>query len=119
MAVVAEWRGRGVGNALLQNLIDIARSRGWLEVGLNAQVDAIGFYQRAGFVAYGEPFMEAGIRHQAMRKALQPMTKLSTTGTARPASTPTRAEDSLAQAIEATCAIVDGERKGTRLNASN
>src|SRR3546814_12551917 len=56
--------------------------------------------------------MEAGIRHQAMRKALQPRTMLSTTGTARPASTPTRAVDSLAQAIEATCAIVDGARSG-------
>src|SRR3546814_4735799 len=40
------------------------------------------------------------------------MTMLSTTGTARPASTPTRAVDSLAQAIEATCAIVDGARSG-------
>lgn len=112
MAVIAEWRGRGVGNALLQNLIDIARSRGWPEVGLNAQVDAIGFYQRAGFVAYGEPFMEAGIRHQAMRKALQPMTTLSATDTAKPASTPVRAVDSLAQAIAATCAIIDGARSG-------
>jgi len=110
MAVVAEWRGRGVGDALLQNLIDIARSRGWPEVSLNAQVDAIGFYQRAGFVAYGEPFIEAGIHHQAMRKALDPMTRFASSSTPRPTSTPASAVDSLAQAIEITCAIINGAR---------
>lgn len=110
MAVVAEWRGRGVGAALLHNLIDIARSRGWAEVSLNAQVDAIGFYQRFGFVAYGEPFMEAGIRHQAMRKTLPPVATPTSTGTVGRKGTPAHAVDSLAQAIETTCAIIDAAR---------
>jgi len=34
---------------------------------LHAQTHAVGFYRRYGFVETGEPFMEAGIPHQAMR----------------------------------------------------
>lgn len=66
MAVVADWRGRGVGAALLERLVEIARGLGYRAVELHAQVDAIGFYERYGFAAYGEEFVEAGIRHRHM-----------------------------------------------------
>jgi predicted GNAT family N-acyltransferase len=67
MAVRAEWRGRGVGDALLLALLDEARKLGWREVSLHAQASAIGFYVRHGFLPYGERFVEAGIDHQSMR----------------------------------------------------
>ena len=67
MAVLADWRGRGVGDALLQALLEEARKRAWREITLNAQASAIGFYARHGFLPYGERFMEAGIEHQSMR----------------------------------------------------
>ena len=70
MAVLREWRGRGVGDALLLTLIEQAHQRGWREVALNAQVSAIAFYLRHGFQPVGERFWEAGIEHQAMRRAL-------------------------------------------------
>lgn len=70
MAVRKPWRGRGVGDALLAALLGEARRRGWPDVALNAQVDAIDFYLRHGFQAHGERFMEAGIEHQAMRRPL-------------------------------------------------
>jgi predicted GNAT family N-acyltransferase len=70
MAVLPEWRGKGVGDALLLALIDAARDRGWREVALNAQASAVDFYLRHGFVPYGERFREAGIEHQAMRRPL-------------------------------------------------
>ena len=70
MAVLREWRGRGVGEALLLALIEQARELGLPEVSLHAQVDAIGFYEKFGFVPYGERFEEAGIQHQAMRLPL-------------------------------------------------
>jgi predicted GNAT family N-acyltransferase len=70
MAVLREWRGKGVGDALLLALIEQARQRGWREVSLHAQVSAIEFYLRHGFVPYGERFEEAGIAHQSMRRAL-------------------------------------------------
>ena len=71
MAVLAAWRGRGVGGALLTALVDTARARGEARVVLNAQVQAMPFYARHGFAPEGPPFDEAGIAHQAMSRALR------------------------------------------------
>jgi predicted GNAT family N-acyltransferase len=70
MAVLRDWRGRGVGRALLLRLLDEARARGLAEVQLHAQVDAEHFYAADGFLPVGERFEEAGIQHQAMRRRL-------------------------------------------------
>ena len=70
MAVLRDWRRKGVGDAMLLALIDQARERGWREVALNAQASAITFYARHGFLPHGERFMEAGIEHLAMRRLL-------------------------------------------------
>ncbi|HXH01479.1 MAG TPA: GNAT family N-acetyltransferase [Xanthomonadaceae bacterium] len=70
MAVLRDWRGRGVGAALLSALLDVARARGWRQVTLNAQLDALPFYARHGFVPAGPIFEEAGIRHRAMCRVL-------------------------------------------------
>lgn len=70
MAVLREWRGRGVGDAMLAALTRIARERGWRELALNAQVAAAGFYARHGYLPVGTRFVEAGIEHQAMRRKL-------------------------------------------------
>jgi predicted GNAT family N-acyltransferase len=72
MAVVKEWRGRGVGEALLNALLDRARSEGYPAVELHAQSHAIPFYEKFGFKAYGEEFDECGIRHRMMRLELAP-----------------------------------------------
>jgi predicted GNAT family N-acyltransferase len=40
------------------------------EVELHAQVDARGFYERAGYTAVGEEYEEAGITHVTMRRSL-------------------------------------------------
>lgn len=74
MAVVREWRGRGVGEAILATLIDQARALGYDEVVLHSQVAAIGFYEKAGFEAFGEEYDEAGIRHRSMRRRLDAVT---------------------------------------------
>jgi predicted GNAT family N-acyltransferase len=71
MAVLAPWRGRGVGAALLACLVDEARRRGDARVRLNAQVQAMPFYAQFGFTAEGPPFEEAGIAHQAMGRSLR------------------------------------------------
>lgn len=71
MAVMKPWRGRGVGAALLERLVEAARERGDAEVLLSAQVHALGFYRGHGFTAYGEFYEEAGIAHQAMRLLLR------------------------------------------------
>jgi len=71
MAVLKEWRGRGVGRALLRALIDAARRRGDKDVVLNSQVHALGFYGAEGFEAEGPVYEEAGIPHQVMRLKLR------------------------------------------------
>lgn len=70
MAVLAGWRGRGVGAAMLARLMQAADSAGYREVVLNAQIDAEPFYSAHGFLPVGPRFEEAGILHQAMRRAL-------------------------------------------------
>ncbi|HLW74549.1 MAG TPA: GNAT family N-acetyltransferase [Gammaproteobacteria bacterium] len=70
MAVLKEWRGTGVGSALLAFLVEDARRRGIKDCRLNAQSHALTFYARHGFEPYGEEFMEAGIPHRAMHMRL-------------------------------------------------
>src|SRR6185436_16699255 len=72
MAVVKEWRRRGVGADLLEALVAEARRRGHAEVTLSAQLQAAEFYRSHGFVAEGKVYTEAGILHQTMRKELAP-----------------------------------------------
>jgi predicted GNAT family N-acyltransferase len=70
MAALKAWRGRGVGHAMLQTLLDLAAKQGLSRVTLLAQTHALGFYERAGFHLLGEPFMDAGIPHRKMVKEL-------------------------------------------------
>ena len=72
MAVARNWRGRGVGAAILQALIELARKEGCTVVRLHAQTHAIAFYARYGFKPVGHEFDEAGIRHRAMELRLEP-----------------------------------------------
>lgn len=72
MAVLAPWRGRGIGAALLDHLTAAARARGCRRIELHAQVAAIAFYERHGYVPYGNAFDEAGIAHRHMRLDLAP-----------------------------------------------
>ena len=70
MAVRRDIRGAGVGEQLLAALTAAAVARGDRELSLHAQVSATGFYRRAGFEPHGDPFEEAGIGHQEMRRSL-------------------------------------------------
>lgn len=70
MAVLPAWRRQGIGRALLDAALARAQSRGLARALLSAQVHAAGFYLRAGFVAVGAPYEEAGIPHVAMEKIL-------------------------------------------------
>jgi predicted GNAT family N-acyltransferase len=70
MAVLPQWRGRKVGSAMLEVLLDYARSQNHLQLELNAQVQALPFYRRFGFVEEGEEFIEAGMPHRRMHMQL-------------------------------------------------
>jgi predicted GNAT family N-acyltransferase len=67
MAVLPQWRGHGVGTALLKQLLELARQGGQHKVYVSAQQAVNGFYQRHGFQPQGEPYREAGILHIKMQ----------------------------------------------------
>jgi predicted GNAT family N-acyltransferase len=66
MAVLREFRQKGVGRQLLRALILLGKSRGIVEFELHAQVSAISFYEKLGFIPHGEVYDEAGIPHRNM-----------------------------------------------------
>jgi len=70
MAVLPEWRGSGVGRAMLETLIALARTQGLSEVSLSAQIHAIPFYEQAGFRVCSAAYDDAGIPHRDMVLAL-------------------------------------------------
>ncbi|MDQ0580445.1 GNAT family N-acetyltransferase [Streptomyces rishiriensis] len=70
LAVTREARGLGVGIALVRAIEAAARARGLAAVDLHAQTQALGFYERLGYAAYGPEDMEAGIPHRSMRRSL-------------------------------------------------
>ena len=69
MAVLPEFRSQGIGFRLLEFVIAYAFSSGFAHLFLHAQSHAISFYEKAGFGAAGEEFMEAGIAHVEMHKS--------------------------------------------------
>jgi predicted GNAT family N-acyltransferase len=70
MAVLKDWRGRGIGALMLKALLQRAKARGDAEVVLSAQIHAVPFYRAHGFALEGDEYLEAGIRHQAMKRRL-------------------------------------------------
>ncbi|MGW3337626.1 GNAT family N-acetyltransferase [Streptomyces sp. NPDC001009] len=72
LAVTRRARGLGVGAALVRAIEDAARGLGLTAVDLHAQTQALGFYERLGYTAYGPEFQDAGIAHRAMRRPLGP-----------------------------------------------
>ena len=70
MAVRQAYRSCGVGSSILAELMNEARRRHYMEVALAAQLDAQAFYAKHGFVAEGGVYMDAGIQHVTMRRAL-------------------------------------------------
>ena len=70
MAVSQSMRRQGIGRALLDALVAEAKRLKLEEVSLGAQLPAVAFYERAGFEAYGDVFLDAGIDHKMMRLVL-------------------------------------------------
>lgn len=72
VAVDAAERGRGLGVLVMTAAERWAADQGLPAVELHAQQSVIGFYERLGYAGIGEPYEEAGIPHQTMRKDLLP-----------------------------------------------
>lgn len=71
MAVAPAWQGQGLGRALVATLEAELRRRGLHHVHLHARAPVVPFYERLGYAVYGEPFVEVGVPHRHMRRALR------------------------------------------------
>ncbi len=70
VAVHAHARGSGAGRVLMQAIEARAAELGLERIRLNAQVTVVPFYEKLGYVAHGEVFVEADIDHLAMARSI-------------------------------------------------
>lgn len=70
VAVLQEHRGKGVGALLMRFAEQIALARGFTYIALDAQCYAIPFYEKLGYIAQGEIFLDCDIEHRYMSKSL-------------------------------------------------
>ncbi|HEU0073467.1 MAG TPA: GNAT family N-acetyltransferase [Dehalococcoidia bacterium] len=66
VAVLAGQRRLGVGRTVMLALHDLARETKTASITLAAQLHAIGFYERLGYTARDDVFLDAGIEHRWM-----------------------------------------------------
>ena len=71
VAVVATHRLFGIGTAVMEALHGAARERNQSRLWCNAQLTAVPFYERLGYVSSGPVFVEAGIDHLRMDYVLR------------------------------------------------
>lgn len=71
VCVLPSARGTGLGAALIRAALEVLRGQpGVSEAYLGSQSHATGFYEKLGFAVEGEEFLDAGIPHRHMRRAL-------------------------------------------------
>ena len=70
VATLPGYRGHGIGTAVMQALLAAADAANYPVVVLSAQVHALHFYERLGFVPYGNRFQVRGIEHQMMARRI-------------------------------------------------
>ncbi|MBA4325603.1 MAG: drug:proton antiporter [Rhodobacter sp.] len=71
VCVLPKARGTGLGAELIRAALDVLRQQpGVTEAYLGSQSHATGFYEKLGFALEGEEFLDAGIPHRHMRRAL-------------------------------------------------
>lgn len=72
IAVMPEYRKKGVGASIVSEAEKLAAEAGGRESVVHAQTHASGFYAKLGYQPFGEPDDEEGVPHIWMRKALCP-----------------------------------------------
>lgn len=70
MAVEPEFRRRGLGTSILAAAEDWSLHAGAQRITLHAQLPVRSLYEGLGYEARGRPFVEEGIEHVLMEKAI-------------------------------------------------
>lgn len=68
IAVLREFRGFQLGRLVMDELEKLARAQGAKKLTLGAQLYAVPFYEKCGFVATGERFFEEFCEHEELHK---------------------------------------------------
>ena len=68
VCVLPEARGTGLGAAIIKKILEVVKSDGRVGVAiLGSQSHAVSFYEKLGFEAYGDEYLDAGILHRDMK----------------------------------------------------
>jgi predicted GNAT family N-acyltransferase len=68
ISVLKAFRGKNAGKLLVDKLLEKAAEQGAGKIYIHAQTHAVRFYEKFGFVPYGDIFPESGIEHISMVK---------------------------------------------------
>ena len=67
MAVLREYRGEGIGSALIETAITLANLNQLSGIYISAQCHAIDFYKKFGFEVTSDIYLDAEIPHRDMK----------------------------------------------------
>ena len=70
MAVNNNLQGKGVGASIISFAENLARDKGYKNMIMHARDTAIGFYERFGYKAIGDEFIEVKVPHRVMQKKI-------------------------------------------------
>ncbi|MCM1284676.1 MAG: GNAT family N-acetyltransferase [Acetobacter sp.] len=70
LAVIKEYRGKGLGSEIVKEAEKLIKSEGGKAVSLHSQCRAQSFYENLGYTAFGESDFDEDCPHQWMKKEL-------------------------------------------------
>jgi len=70
VCVLGDYRGKYLGNLVMNAIEEHAKKADMKKVILNAQAYAVPFYEKLGYVITSPEFMDADIPHRAMEKTI-------------------------------------------------
>lgn len=68
VATIQTARGHGYGKEIMDEVERVAKRQGLVELRLGAQLTALPFYEKLGYEAFGDEFLDADLPHRMMRK---------------------------------------------------
>lgn len=74
VATLGDYRAQGLASKLVKLLMEYGRREGFDEAVLDSQLSAMPLYEKLGFVAEGEVFLDADILHRRMTRKLDVLT---------------------------------------------
>ncbi len=70
IAVMKDYRKKGIGRILMDAIENEVKKCGGREVVISAQRRAVGFYEKVGYISFGEEYLDEGYPHINMKKDL-------------------------------------------------